>query len=102
MHIHLCGSVGEALPECGEYGGEVHDVVDLVLLDDLLVALPVAHVELLEAARQRHLLVAHITGNYVVFAHLLAESLHQRDTDLALATGNHDLPVMLLDTHGKS
>ena len=64
----------------------MHDVVDLVVLDHVVVLGLVSHVEPLIAARQVELLLCDICSDYLLRAQLLAKLMDQGHTDLTLAS----------------
>lgn len=94
-HVDRSGAVREPLAESREDGGEVDDVVDLVLTDYLVIAREVCHVKLLVSARQSHLLVADVRRDHIVFSYFVAQGLDQGHSDLALAAGHEDPATFL-------
>jgi hypothetical protein len=68
----------------------MHNVINLILLDDLLIALAISHIKLLIPARQRHLLVTHIGSDHIVLAYHIAQCLYKRHSDLSLAASHQN------------
>ena len=73
----------------------MHNVVDLVLADYLIITRTIGHIELLVVAREVHLFVTDISCHDVVLADNCAKSVHQGETNLTLAPSYQNSASML-------
>ena len=95
IHVDVGGAVRESFSEGRENGCQVDDIIDFIVSDDLVVALGIGHIQQLVFAGKAHLFVWDISSDHIVLAYHLADSVNERDTDLALATCHQDSSVVL-------